>query len=255
VLSESQRRHASVRAKTLVEALWLPAPAVRELLARHKEVEQELRAQLARRAGPAAAAAAAEEHRGTVMFLIDQTGAFEATDLLVIDESLCIRCDNCEKACAGTHGGISRLDREAGPTYQSSSGAQLHLPTACQHCENPKCMDDCPPDALHRDPNGEVYVRDNCIGCGNCVRNCPYGVIQMAAVEKHRPKGVLWRLLFGESVEEATGDKKAVKCDLCMELPEPVGGRKKAACVASCPTGAIVRADPRKLVDEIIERV
>ena len=49
------------------------------------------------------------------MFLIDQTGLHEATDLLVIDESLCVRCNNCEKACAETHSGVSRLDREKGP--------------------------------------------------------------------------------------------------------------------------------------------
>ena len=49
-----------------------------------------------------------------VRFLMD-AGAGEATDLLLVDESLCIRCDNCEKACSETHGGVSRLDREAGP--------------------------------------------------------------------------------------------------------------------------------------------
>ncbi len=251
------KRSASARAKTLVEALWIYTECIDELFSREPSAREFLRAQVAKRVG-ASAAAAADAHRGTVMFLIDQTGAYEATDLLLIDESLCIRCNNCEKACAETHGGISRLDREAGPTYQSSSGAQLHVPTACQHCENPKCMDDCPPDALQRDPNGEVYVRDNCIGCGACARNCPYGVIQMASLEPYRPKGLLWRLLLGEQASTpSAGDdskKKAVKCDLCMELPDPRGGRKKAACVASCPTGAIVRADPRRLVDEILSR-
>ncbi len=255
LLTRDNRRTASARAKTLVEVLWMPAEAVLTFLAREPEIEVDLVKRLANRVGESGAAI--ESHRGTVMFLIDQTGAHEATDLLLIDESLCIRCNNCEKACAETHGGISRIDREAGPTYQSSTGALLHVPTACQHCENPKCMDDCPPDALQRDPNGEVYVLDNCIGCGNCARNCPYDVIQMAALERYRPRGVMWRLLFGDPPPDPTlaeGEKKAVKCDLCMELPAPIGGRKKAACVASCPTGAIVRADPRKLVDDILRR-
>ena len=112
-----------------------------------------------------------------VDFLTKQ-GAGEATDLLVIDESLCIRCNNCEKACADTHQGVSRLDREGGPRY-----VDIHLPTACQHCENPKCMTDCPPDSIHRHPNGEVYIDDKCIGCGACEANCPYNVIQMTSLD------------------------------------------------------------------------
>ena len=57
-------------------------------------------------------------------------------------------------------------------------------------------MKDCPPDAIHRAPNGEVFIDDKCIGCGNCERNCPYGVIQMAAVPAEKP-GLLSWLLFG----------------------------------------------------------
>src|SRR5205814_2414116 len=88
-------------------------------------------------------------------------GFGEATNALLIDESLCIRCDNCEKACAETHHGISRLNREAGPTFN-----MLHVPTSCRHCEDPHCMSDCPPDAVHRAPNGEVWIDfDQCIGC------------------------------------------------------------------------------------------
>ena len=43
-------------------------------------------------------------------------------------------------------------------------------------------MKDCPPDAIHRSSGGEVFIADTCIGCGNCQKNCPYGVIQMAPV-------------------------------------------------------------------------
>ena len=167
--------------------------------------------------------------------------------MLLIDESLCIRCDNCEKACADTHEGTSRLNREAGPTY-----AQLHVPTSCRHCEHPHCMKDCPPDAIHRAPNGEVFIMDTCIGCGNCERNCPYGVIQMAPKDPHRRAPSLWSwLLLGtgdepgreEKVYDKSMQKKAVKCDMCK------GQAGGAACVRACPTGAALRVSPEKFLD------
>ena len=64
-------------------------------------------------------------------FLVAQ-GLGEATDVLLIDERLCVGCDNCEKACADSHDGLSRLDREAGKSF-----AHLHVPTSCRHCEHP----------------------------------------------------------------------------------------------------------------------
>ena len=113
------------------------------------------------------------EAGAAIDFLLAE-GLGEATNTLIIDESLCIGCDNCEKACAETHGGISRLDRKKGPTY-----ANLHIPTACRHCEQPHCMKDCPPNAIRRANSGEVFINADCIGCGNCQSNCPYGVIRM----------------------------------------------------------------------------
>jgi Fe-S-cluster-containing hydrogenase component 2 len=109
-----------------------------------------------------------------MQFLLGQ-GVGEASDVLLINETMCIQCNNCETACAETHNGTSRLKRALGPTF-----ANIHLPTACRHCENPHCMKDCPPDAIGRSLQGEVFISDACIGCGNCERNCPYGVIQMA---------------------------------------------------------------------------
>jgi Fe-S-cluster-containing hydrogenase component 2 len=181
-----------------------------------------------------------------ISFLMRQ-GLGEATDVLLIDESLCVGCDNCEKACAETHGGTSRLDRAAGPTF-----AQVHVPTSCRHCEDPHCMKDCPPDAIRRSQNGEVYIRDNCIGCGNCEKNCPYGVIHMAVTPPEKPGLFAW-LMFGMgdgpgeaacSVNKKTdAPKKAVKCDMCKDLS---GG---PACVRACPTGAAIRVSPGSFVE------
>ena len=113
-------------------------------------------------------------------------------------------------------------------------------------------MKDCPPDAIHRNANGEVYIADTCIGCGNCERNCPYGVIQMAQINPDRkPPSLLMWLLSGLTPEPGREDsyhndelgKKAVKCDMCKDLS---GG---AACVRACPTGAAIRVSPEQFID------
>ena len=107
-----------------------------------------------------------------------------------------------------------RLDREAGRTY-----AHLHVPTSCRHCEHPHCMADCPPNAIKRGPDGEVFIDDTCIGCGNCQRNCPYGVIRMDAKPPKKPSLLNW-LMFGAgpgpgeasySWRKKTAEKKGVE--------------------------------------------
>jgi len=191
------------------------------------------------------------ESARTIGFLMKQ-GLGEATNAMIIDEALCIGCDNCEKACAETHEGISRLRREEG-----DSMASLHVPVVCRHCELPHCMKDCPPDAIRRSPNGEVFIADSCIGCGNCETNCPYDAIKLSHIPQPKP-GLLSWLLFGRGpgpgqpagfipteASRASG-KKAVKCDACMEL---TGG---PARVRACPTGAAIRLDPEQFV-ELVE--
>ena len=217
------RRAATVRANVATETISLAASDFDLLLARNPSLRQKVQALVRKRIADNARIAA-QPHTGDIVSFLMQQGIGEATDVLLINEGLCIGCDNCERACAATHDGTSRLDREAGPTF-----AQLHVPTSCRHCEDPHCMTDCPPDAIRRAPNGEVYIRDNCIGCGNCEKNCPYGVIQMAAAVKQGPK-------------------KAVKCDMCKDLS---GG---PACVRACPTGAAIRVGPESLMD-LVARV
>jgi CRP-like cAMP-binding protein/Fe-S-cluster-containing hydrogenase component 2/thioredoxin reductase len=239
------RRSATVTATVPTETLSLDAPSFAALLAHNPKLAQQVQATVRKRLADNTRMQGQTQTGDLISFLMSQ-GLGEATDVLLIDETLCIGCDNCEKACAETHGGTSRLKREAGPTF-----AHVHVPTSCRHCEDPHCMKDCPPDAIRRAPNGEVFIRDNCIGCGNCERNCPYGVIQMAAAAPHKPNLMSW-LLFGTGrapgenhAHDAKSDapKKAVKCDMCKDLS---GG---PACVRACPTGAAIRISPEKFVE------
>ncbi|PYQ26445.1 MAG: hypothetical protein DMF56_24510 [Acidobacteria bacterium] len=165
------------------------------------------------------------------------------TQTLLIDEHRCIRCNNCIKSCEGVHDdGQARLSLTGIKFYN------LLAPNSCWQCENPLCMLDCPPDALARDPRGEVYIKSNCIGCGNCERNCPYGNIFMVHKE---PSFSLfgWVTSLFKKKQEEVEQTVAVKCDLCRGIS---GG---PACVRGCPTGAAIRLTPeqyRETLEEIV---
>jgi CRP-like cAMP-binding protein/Fe-S-cluster-containing hydrogenase component 2 len=252
-LIDDSRRSATVRAAIRSELIRLDGDAFARLMARKPELARRAEKDMAARTEVNAFIEGRKDSFSHVVdmyssvanFLVDN-GIGEATDVLLIDETLCVGCDNCEKACADSHEGLSRLDREAGRTY-----AHLHVPTSCRHCEHPHCMADCPPDAIHRGPDGEVFIDDSCIGCGNCQRNCPYGVIRMDQVPPAKPSLLQW-LLFGKgpgpgepSHQRAKANregpeppKKAIKCDMCSGIE---GG---PACVRACPTGAAIRVAP-----------
>jgi Fe-S-cluster-containing hydrogenase component 2 len=102
-------------------------------------------------------------------------------------------------------------------------------------------MTDCPPNALTRLASGEVVIRDSCIGCGNCVGNCPYGVIQLVYDKADQEFSLLSLFGFGRKKKEK-GPAKAAKCDQCHDL---AGG---PACVRACPTGAAMRVSAAQLV-------
>jgi CRP-like cAMP-binding protein/Fe-S-cluster-containing hydrogenase component 2/thioredoxin reductase len=255
-LLDGGRRTATVRAAIKSEVIRLDGAAFRRLLTRKPDLLASLERSMASRRQLNEFVEARKDSFGGVVDLYSSVASFlvengigEATDVLLIDETLCVGCDNCERACADSHEGLSRLDREAGKTY-----AHLHVPTSCRHCEHPHCMVDCPPNAIHRGPDGEVFIDDSCIGCGNCQRNCPYGVIRMEKVPPKKPPLLAW-LLAGLGPGPGEPPKKwvdkrvapetpkmAVKCDMCAGIS---GG---PACVRACPTGAAIRVAPEQFL-------
>jgi cGMP-dependent protein kinase 2 len=253
---DGNRRTATVRAAIKSEVIKLDGAAFRALLDGRPDLKERFKKDMAARSELTSFIEARKDGFGGVVDMYSSVAGFlvsegigEATDVLLIDEKLCVGCDNCEKACADSHEGLSRLNREAGRTF-----AHLHVPTSCRHCEHPHCMADCPPNAINRGPDGEVYINDTCIGCGNCQRNCPYGVIRMAKPPPRKPNLFAW-LFFGKGPGPGEPDqkwtdgkvssetpKKAIKCDMCAGID---GG---PACVRACPTGAAIRVSPEEFL-------
>jgi Fe-S-cluster-containing hydrogenase component 2/thioredoxin reductase/CRP-like cAMP-binding protein len=242
LMGDSVRREQAVAA-VATETIRVDHAQFHRLLGQKGARIEALQDQATRQAVDVTAMEVRPESAALMRFLMGE-GLGEATDTLIIDEHLCIGCDNCEKACAETHGGVSRLDRKAGATF-----ANVHVPIACRHCEHPHCMKDCPPNAIKRSIDGQVFIDATCIGCGNCESNCPYDAIRMEYPAPAKPGLFAW-MLFGRGpgpgearATHAAGDaKRAMKCDACKDQ---AGG---PACVSSCPTGAAQRIGPTEFI-------
>ncbi|MND67664.1 Formate dehydrogenase-O iron-sulfur subunit [compost metagenome] len=86
----------------------------------------------------------------------------------------------------------------------------------CMHCADPGCLKACPsPGAIVQYSNGIVdFVHENCIGCGYCVKGCPFNIPRISKT-----------------------DHRAYKCTLCSDR---VAVGQGPACAKACPTQAIV---------------
>jgi CRP-like cAMP-binding protein/Fe-S-cluster-containing hydrogenase component 2 len=161
-------------------------------------------------------------------------GLMEAQSLLVLDLERCTRCDQCVRACADAHDGVSRLVRE-GLRFD-----KYLVATSCRQCRDPLCMVGCPVGSIRRRNTLEVIIEDWCIGCGLCATNCPYGNINLHPfpVEVDDPAHP------GRQI--ASVKVKATSCDLCHDHAEP-------SCVYACPHDAAHRVNPPEFFANIIQ--
>lgn len=137
-----------------------------------------------------------------------------------VDTSRCIKCWACEVACKQWNG-IKAGTVKRRWLVETGEGTfpevnRIFVTTACNHCENPACVDACPTGSISkRDEDGMVVVdKETCIGCQTCASACPFGV------PAYEPEG-----------------GKMDKCDGCVECgrtPED-----QPHCVATCPTKAL----------------
>ena len=81
----------------------------------------------------------------------------------------------------------------------------------CMHCEDPGCLKACPsPGAIVQYANGIVdFISENCIGCGYCIKGCPFNIPRISQA-----------------------DQKAYKCTLCSR---PRRGRPGAGLRQGVP--------------------
>jgi formate dehydrogenase iron-sulfur subunit len=155
----------------------------------------------------------------------------------LIDTSKCIGCKACQVAClewndlreqVGVNHGVydnpldltpasltvMRFSEWINPETQDLEW--LIRKDGCMHCADPGCLKACPaPGAIVQYTNGIVdFVKENCIGCGYCVKGCPFNIPRISKV-----------------------DAKAYKCTLCSDR---VAVGQGPACAKACPTQAIV---------------
>ena len=164
-----------------------------------------------------------------------EQGLYIAQSLLILDLEKCTRCDECVRACAQAHDGITRLVRD-GLRFD-----KYLVTTSCRSCRDPLCMVGCPVGSIRRKGDLEIIIEDHCIGCGRCAEQCPYGNINMHPIGK-------------EYRDEATGEmrqqRKAAVCDLCTDMC--LTENEDPACVYACPHDAAHRVDGQKFFDELL---
>lgn len=185
----------------------------------------------------------AQQSKTGMMFVANmvELGMAQARSALIINMDLCTRCGNCVKACGDLHG-HSRLIRRGKKLtrreQKSNALENLFFPNSCIHCRTPECMTGCPTGSIARDKEGEVYIKDFCIGCGACAKNCEFGNISIVALSSDD----------GGEQKKAKPKKKAVKCDICKDYSAP-------NCVYNCPQAAILRVDPTAYFEELHSKV
>ena len=155
-------------------------------------------------------------------------GLMDAQSLLVLDLEKCTRCDQCVKACADAHDGVTRLLRD-GVRFD-----KYLIATSCRQCRDPLCMVGCPVGSIRRKNSLEVIIEDWCVGCGLCASNCPYGNITVHEFEKD-----------GADAGDHGTVRKATSCDLCHDLEEP-------SCVYACPHDAAHRVKPNEFFAQLL---
>lgn len=138
---------------------------------------------------------------------------------IVVDTEACGGCLTCEFACAGRHfEGVCNNDYSA--IRIDADMLDYHFEASvCRQCVSASCVAACRKGALKFDEEtGARYIdKDLCIGCGLCVKACPFSDAKIAPIRRVQ-------------IEKK---RIIVKCDLCH------GHEDGPLCIQVCPKQAI----------------
>jgi CRP-like cAMP-binding protein len=240
-LLEGGVRTATCVALDHVELVRILAPDFHQMLDRFPEVRTHIEQTAAQRAreNQLHRKRADEVNTNTPLGQFLEQGLMDAQSLLVLDLEKCTRCDQCVKACADAHDGVTRLLRD-GVRFENYLVA-----TSCRQCRDPRCMIGCPVGSIRRRNSLEVIIEDWCVGCGLCASNCPYGNITMHEFDKDGNASALQSVQTDKDSTNSAKVRKATSCDLCHDLAEP-------SCVYACPHDAAHRVKPNEFFAQVL---
>jgi len=160
---------------------------------------------------------------------------------IFVDLNRCTGCMTCVIACKEENLTPPKVWWERILEVESEPKNRIvYFRLSCMHCDDAPCIPACPEQAIFRNQDGIVLIDDEkCRGHGECVKACPYGVIDINPDETY---------FQGEKLPyESTPDPyqvhptgKASKCTLCVHRIEQ---GKEPACVAACPSKVMVFGD------------
>jgi len=234
-------RTATCVALDHVEVVRILAPDFHEMLERFPDVREHIERTADQRNKENALQhrqASARTTNAPLHQFLEQ-GLMDAQSLLVLDLEKCTRCDQCVKACADAHDGVTRLLRD-GVRFENYLVA-----TSCRQCRDPRCMIGCPVGSIRRRNSLEVIIEDWCVGCGLCATNCPYGNITVHEFDATGNATALQSVQTDKDTGNTGKVRKATSCDLCHDLEEP-------SCVYACPHDAAHRVKPNEFFAQVL---
>src|SRR5262244_2740177 len=161
--------------------------------------------------------------------------------VMVLDLAKCDGCRDCTKACNKMH--FVPPMQEWIKVYEvadNPTAGEYYMPRPCMHCDNPPCVRACPVGATFKRTDGIVMQdNDRCIGCRECIAQCPYSARSFNWAE---PLHSSEELSAKYSMEQMYPHRKGTieKCGFC---PHMLREGKLPVCASACTMGAIYFGD------------